>query len=120
MTQTSVVRGVHTCVSVEGDETRVIYRGTTVVRWSHDTIVLDTGGWKSVTTKTRMNQAANQFGLGFGVFQRDFEWFVGIGTPEDPHGNAKENIYPYDGRVFTIDRETRKPATLSVVIPLNS
>lgn len=30
----------------------------------------------TVTTKRKMNQAANQFGLGYGVFQRKGDWFV--------------------------------------------
>ncbi len=35
-------------------------------------ITLDTGGWQSATTKARMNQFANQFGIDYHVFQEDW------------------------------------------------
>lgn len=48
-------------------------------------VILNSGGWRTVTTKTRMNQAANQFGLGYGVYQRKGEWFV-----DTPDGQTLE------------------------------
>ena len=65
----------------------VIYKGhdnmivvklhqTEVVRFNDKKIILNSGGWQTVTTKTRMNQASNQFGLGYYVYQKDHEWFV--------------------------------------------
>ena len=49
---------------------------TDVVKFNDEKIILNSGGWETHTTKTRMNQASNQFGLGYYVFQRDFKWFV--------------------------------------------
>ena len=46
--------------------------------------MLDTCGWKSATTKTRMNQAANQFGLPYRVYQKDYVWYV-----ESPSGKTE-------------------------------
>lgn len=43
------------------------------------------------TTKLRMNQAANQFGLGFGVYQKNHAWFVVIKNPD----YTPENGLPY-------------------------
>ncbi len=58
----------------------VIYSQTEIVTRDNDTpaaiITLRTGGWRSVTTKRKMVQASNQFGLGYGVTQRKGEWFV--------------------------------------------
>jgi len=54
----------------------VVYHDTAVVRFDEKKIILASGGWETQTTKTRMNQASNQFGLGYSVFQRNFEWFV--------------------------------------------
>lgn len=66
--------------SVKRDEMgvlRVTYHATDVVTVFPDgEIILNTGGYFSHTTKTRMNQAANQFSLGFQVWQKNFEWFV--------------------------------------------
>lgn len=39
-------------------------------------LFLTAGGWWTNTTKNRMNQASNQFDLGYNVFQKDFNWFV--------------------------------------------
>ena len=58
----------------------VIYHQTAIVRWQHniaDTVIrLNSNGWQTTTTKRKMNQASNQFCLGFSVYQKDFDWFV--------------------------------------------
>ena len=67
-----------TTFSRGGDGTlRVTYHNTDVVSVAATgAITLDSGGWRSHTTKTRMNQAAHQFGLDFSVSQKDYAWFV--------------------------------------------
>tara|TARA_R110000796_G_C14431114_1_gene421165 strand:- start:266 stop:550 length:285 start_codon:yes stop_codon:yes gene_type:complete len=60
----------------------VVYVHTPIVEWNEDTITLKSGGWESVTTKRKMNQSALQFGLGFGVYQRNYAWFVDTPTGE--------------------------------------
>lgn len=57
-------------------DTVVVYHQTEVVRFNASRIILNSGGWRTVTTKTRMNQAANQFGLGFRVSQKKGIWTV--------------------------------------------
>lgn len=54
----------------------VIYHNTAVVRFNQDKIILNSGGYQTNTTKTRMNQTSNQFKLDFTVYQKDFTWFV--------------------------------------------
>ena len=69
--------GTHkTKVSTESGVTSVKYHNTKVVTFSEDAIMLNTGGWFTPSTKTRMNQTSNQFGLGFRVYQKNFDWFV--------------------------------------------
>lgn len=99
MAQTRIVRGVKTSIRREGYDTIVNYRGTDVVRFS-DTkvdITLKTGGWKSATTKLRMNQASNQFNLGYYVFQKKGEWYV----------NLAGNNFPFVQDTFHIYRQGR-------------
>lgn len=69
-----------TTVRVMGQWLYVTYRGTDVVRANLDTreVTLNTGGWKSATTKSRMNQTASQYDLGFHVYQEKGEWNVTI------------------------------------------
>lgn len=65
-----------TNVMATGDRLSVIYAETLIVEKVGDTITLDSGGWETVTTKRKMNQAARQFALGYSVYQKDHKWFV--------------------------------------------
>ncbi len=76
MSQTSKLGKCATWVFLDGGKTCIQYHYTVVVDFDEKTIKLNSGGWRTVTTKTRMNQASNQYGLGFIVFQEDFTWFV--------------------------------------------
>lgn len=82
---TKVVRETEETVSL-------YYHRTPVVTWYSDgRIVLRSGGYRSVTTKRRMNDAVPDIR----VWQRAFEWWV---TPI--HGNNQENPIPFhDGMV---------------------
>ena len=69
--------GTHkTKVFTENGVTFVKYHDTKVVSFTEDTIYLNNGGFLTNTTKTRMNQASNQFNLGYRVYQKNFDWFV--------------------------------------------
>jgi hypothetical protein len=76
MTQLTKVGRVATTVANDGKYTIVTYHQTQVVKWNWNKIILDSGGWETQTTKNRMNQASNQYGLGYQVFQHDFTWYV--------------------------------------------
>ncbi len=80
MAQTHSIGKVATSVYTRSTDGRnytcVKYHATEVVIFSNDTILLDSGGWRTVTTKTRMNQASNQYGLGYQVYQKDHVWYV--------------------------------------------
>ena len=34
------------------------------------------GGWQSVTTKSRLNALCNEFAVGHGVMQKNWQWFL--------------------------------------------
>jgi len=81
--QTRVVRGEATAIEQDEQGKHVRYHSTRVVTiHPNGDVTLRTGGWRSNTTKCRMNQAANQFGLSFRVYQQDFDWFVRIGDKD--------------------------------------
>ena len=67
-----------TTVHGNGRETTVTYHETAVVVVNHNfsTITLDSGGWRTTTTKARMNQTANYFDLDFNVRQINYIWYV--------------------------------------------
>lgn len=83
-----------TTVSSDGRWMRVVYHHTTVVKWTPKTIVLNTGGYFTNTTKTRMNQASSQFKLGYHVYQKKFGWYV----------KHKGKIYRFKGNKVTLKR----------------
>jgi ATP-dependent RNA circularization protein (DNA/RNA ligase family) len=69
--------GTHkTKVFTASEVTCVTYHNTRVVAFSENAIMLDTGGYFTPTTKKRMNQASNQFDLGYRVYQKNYEWFA--------------------------------------------
>ena len=76
MAQTHQVRGRATTTYFEDGMTTVRYHACPVVRFNEKCIVLRNDGWYTLTTKTRMNQASHQYGLGYYVWQKDFTWFV--------------------------------------------
>lgn len=78
MSQTKIVRGVATIVDVDSVRGcgKITYHGTVVVYFDRQKIVLDSGGWRTVTAKLRMNQASRQYGLGYWVWQKSYDWYV--------------------------------------------
>lgn len=67
-TKLATVNGVHI----------LTLHSTQIVRHNPATgeIVLNSGGWQTTTTKTRMNQYFNTRGLNLGIYQKAREWFV--------------------------------------------
>ncbi len=66
----------------DGGKMQVHYWKTAIVTWDDKAITLRNNGFKTVTTKRKMNQASNQFDLGFGVRQQDYVWFVDLPSGE--------------------------------------
>jgi hypothetical protein len=78
MAQTQQFRGTARRIETSGNFRRYYYHRTAVVgvNTSNGAIRLDSGGWRTATTKLAMNQASHQDGLGFSVIQRKGDWFV--------------------------------------------
>ena len=83
-----------TNIKTGNGKTIIRYHWTDVVSFDQNEIVLDHGNWKTNTTKTRMNQAANQYGLEYSVYQEDFSWFV----------SYRGKVYPFDEQTITLKR----------------
>ena len=88
---------------------KVRYHDTDVVSFGLVECLLDTGGWYTPTTKKRMNQTSQEYGLGFHVFQKKQpwktkhdaidhqDWFVKIGDRTegfDPAGKCLLYLIP--------------------------
>lgn len=95
MGQMTKVGKTATDIRTEDGQTVVRYHRTDVVRFDQRTVTLNCGGWRTATTKTRMNQAARQFGLGYHVWQKSWSWYVDL-----PDGRT----VPFDKDTLTFDR----------------
>ena len=49
---------------------------TEIVKFNSREIILDSGGYKTVTTKARMNQVSRENGFDISVGQVDRNWYV--------------------------------------------
>jgi len=54
----------------------VYLHGNHIATVSNDSLQLFDGGWRSNTTKSRLNALCYEFAYGCGVFQKKFEWFI--------------------------------------------
>jgi hypothetical protein len=61
----------------------VILHDTAVVSFDAETVILDSGGWHTATTKRKMNEASVEYNLGFRVYQKENQWYL-----RQPNGNV--------------------------------
>jgi len=78
------------------DVSCVYLHGNLIAVVDKDTVQVYDGGWQSVTTKSRLNALINGLcdGRMFGVYQRDFTWYIQDGVSHQPfdHGHTFERI----------------------------
>jgi hypothetical protein len=62
---------------IESEESiKIQYHNTTIVEIFDNRIILNPGGYYTVTTKRRMNQVSDVWHLGFSVYQKNYRWYV--------------------------------------------
>lgn len=103
MAQTQKVRGVATTIARTSQSIAVTYHATTVAEVHRadgkadapaSYVTLNTGGYRTATTKLRMNQFANEFcSYAFSVYQKRGDWFVSI--------KGVERDIPFNGEVLS-------------------
>jgi len=83
------------------------YHWTDVVTWEKGYVTLRTGGYDTLTTRDRMNQCADEYGLGYAVFREKGETYF---TMRNKHVCAKGNMWSKENRVplHTIEGERIK------------
>ena len=60
------------------DCSTVVLHRTAIAVWAHnnEAVKLNTGGWHSNTTKSRLNAILDQVMYGARVYQKNFDWFL--------------------------------------------
>ena len=66
----------YTKVLSQDGRTQVIYHGSVIVCFNSNKVILSSHGWRTSSTKQRINQASEEFGLGFTVYQKNWNWYV--------------------------------------------
>jgi hypothetical protein len=96
MAQQHTISRNNTAICTLDDGTRcvVLHRTRIVAVRPDGTIELDNGGWETVTTCTRMNQTAAEWGLGFRVGRKGGAMTARI--------NRTGEIVPFNGRTLTL------------------
>ena len=107
MSQTHTIGKHATRVTKDGKTSTVRYHWTDVVTvdWEAKTVTLNHGGYTTVTTKLRMNQASSEWGLGYQVYQKDFDWYVSVGGETYNYYDGAERVtsaFDPKGRVFKL------------------
>ena len=79
--------GSNTTVITEDNISTIMLHGNHIATYYHDTkeLTLFDGGWQSNTTKSRLNALCAEFATGFGVFQKNFDWFVSDFSNDKKH-----------------------------------
>lgn len=78
-------------ITNENNVLKATVHGTIVCTISNGIARLNSGGWRTATTKRWINKALNGKAK---VYQKDFEWFVKVGWQTIPF---KDNIEIYIG-----------------------
>lgn len=97
MAQNQIFRGTARRIETDGNggDMKFFYHRTAIVivQKLPAQISLNSGGYRTATTKLAMNQASNQFSLGFQVWQQKGDWFVTM---------RNGDVHPFvDGMTFT-------------------
>lgn len=112
MAQTQKVSGVATQVRKEGLNVSVQYHRTVVASMAQKhlnaprVVTLNSGGWQTATTKTRINQFSNEFCNGrFRVTQEKGDWYVYLFDAAYSANGELMRVPFADGLTFPIDEE---------------
>ena len=72
-------RKANTEVYTNDNNASLVYlHGNHIATVTDDNVIVFDGGWRTATTKSRLNVIINEFcdALTDGVFQKDYQWFV--------------------------------------------
>jgi hypothetical protein len=91
-----------TTIKTHNGTTRIVYHSICIVEFNSGEVTLRTGGYKTMMTKIKMNQASQQFDLGYGVMQKKGDWFLRL-----PSGK----VVPFDDTTIGFSRDEKTEAT---------
>lgn len=72
----NVLSTYKTKITTFGGYTSITYHSTEIVKFNADIIILNFGGYDTVTTRRKMNQASKMFDLGYSVMRIKGETYI--------------------------------------------
>ena len=96
MVRKSHSRHRNTWIEDYGAYIDVFLYDTQIVTICKNKIILNTGGWCSVTTKRRMNQISEEYDLGYHVYAKNYDWYV----------DYNNSTYRFFGKEIVLERST--------------
>ena len=85
-----------TTVHADKGKTVVVYYETAVVKFNDEEIILNTGGWWTMSTQVRMNWASKHFDLGYRIQRQGKTW----------HVTYQDKQHAYEAEQVRLDRKT--------------
>ena len=76
MSNVSLSKMKATTVETTDGKTVITLYKTPIVTFDDKQITLNHGGWRTSTTKSRMNQVSQIYDLGFTVYQSGYDWYI--------------------------------------------
>lgn len=82
----------------------ITYHATPIVRVNDKEIILNFGGYDTVTTRRKMNQASQQFGLGYSVFREKGKTYIAYKHHKTEYNGSMIIIEPHNQVMYEAPR----------------
>jgi len=70
------LKSYKTQINKSGNKTEIRYQGNLIATIDNQMITIDNCGWKSKTTKERLNVILDYYNIDFSIIQRDWKWYL--------------------------------------------
>jgi len=78
MSRHDTIGSHRTTIASDSGYVVVTYHSTQVVKFSPTQVILNSGGYHTATTKSRINQTARQFDLPYTLYAVSYMWYVDL------------------------------------------
>jgi hypothetical protein len=91
-----------TVLHSDNDKQTLVYYETPIVEFDEKDIILNTGGYRTHSTQSRMNWVSREFDLGFRIQAKGEEWVVNYQDEEHPFTDEAIRLKRKTGKVTTV------------------
>lgn len=88
---------------IKPDDFIITLHGSRIALITQDKIILDSCGYRTMTTKDRLNKILSDNKVGYTIHQKDYKWWLYITVYYPEWGDIKPEVEFYDGITFIYD-----------------